>query len=54
MTPLLDHVAAFRLYADAIGLALLPLGLGLAGWFWIRAEMREARALKDRLRRLKP
>lgn len=41
MTDFLDAVATLRLYADAIGLALLPLGFGLAGWFLWKARKRE-------------
>lgn len=41
MTGFLDAVATIRLYADAIGLVLLPVGFGLAGWFAWKAQKRE-------------
>ncbi len=49
MSSFLDFVASFRLWADAVGLALLPLGFGLALWYWLRAEMKETHALKDKM-----
>lgn len=43
MSDFLDFAASFRLYADAVGLALLPLGFELAGWFGWRARQRARR-----------
>lgn len=43
MTRLLEAVASLRLYADEIGLALLLLGFGLAGWFAWKARRSDRR-----------
>lgn len=41
MSDLLDFAAKLRLYADAVGLMLLPIGAALAIWFW--RKQREAK-----------